>query len=580
MKFANHRIQWVLVYFISILGAWFCIDSGHEFGDDFILYIDQAERFWNNFDYQQLQIENKFCMQHSDQLIGPYLYPRGFPFFLSLFIGLKDLWGWETIKYINYLFFLISSVVFFFQIRKRISIKPQYLLIIAVTVLWNPKVWEASDRLQSDLFFASLVMFFWSVWWNEGGSKWVRWILLTVLVFWATLTKSNGVLLLLPIGLQLLVAMTVLIFKPSANDRGNLLNYYNRLHFGSTDLKSRIGFIIGCLGVVFAGLFALWMERNTGANHWKELFAGNIMQTMGSNFIQYWGMLGVLPIWHAINIAKSVAVILQLPDIWIWLPFALLTVGVGIVFIKKGISNVSLEISLYIVFNLILLTIWPSQQGVRMLFPIYPLWILLLFLAVQQLIKSWNKRFKEFLCSNSGRGIILLILFIQGSMTAQHYFQLDTNRAFSKDMVELSRFIRDSTEKESVISFFKPRLLRYQTERHVIRIENTVDYSKDKLVLQIPINYTALKLEGVDYYVVPKEYRNITSYNSIIKKLDSSSNNLTGSPVTTLYRQLNVRDSSSLFNPVNKLDDNNQFTSYPVVFENQQFRVFDLRSGR
>ena len=105
MKFANHRIQWVLVYFISILGAWFCIDSGHEFGDDFILYIDQAERFWNNFDYQQLQIENKFCMQHSDQLIGPYLYPRGFPFFLSLFIGLKDQWDGRLLN---------ISIIYFF----------------------------------------------------------------------------------------------------------------------------------------------------------------------------------------------------------------------------------------------------------------------------------------------------------------------------------------------------------------------------------------------------------------------------------------------------------------------------------
>ncbi len=580
MKFTNLRIQWVLVYFISIIGAWFCIDSGHEFGDDFILYVDQAERFWDHADYQWLQVENKYCMQQSDHLIGPYLYPRGFPFFLSLFIDLKDHLGWESIKFINFLFFLLSSAVFFNRIGNKIKIKSEYLLIIAILVLWNPKIWEASDRLQSDLFFASLVMFFWSVWWTDNGSKWVRWLLLVVLVFWATLTKTNGVLLLLPIGLQVFGALIELVFKPTPESRSYLIKYTKVLHSRSMDGNLSIGFIFGSIGVVFAGVFALWIERSTGANHWEELLGGEVMHVWGSNFFQYWGMLGVLPGWHAINVLKAVALVIRIPEIWVWVPCALLTIGVMIALIKQEITSIGLEISLYIVLNLILLTIWPSQQGVRMLFPIYPLWILLLFLVMQQLGTSWHIRVKKFFISTIGRSIILITLLAQGSMTAMHYFTLDTNRAFSKEMVGLSQFIRDSTERNAVISFFKPRLLRYQTERRVIRLENTVDYSKDKLVLQLPVDINVLLSAGVDYYIVPKEFKLFKPQTSSMKKLDVNSHALSNTQGKSFKEQSKTMDPSRLTNPGNTFVKNDLDVNYPVVFENERFRVFHLRSSR
>lgn len=548
MKSTRKYSVWFLVYFVSIVGAWICIDPGHEFGDDFILYVDQAERFWDPTAYQWLERENRFCMDHSDQLIGPYLYPRGFPFFLSIFIGVKAHFGWQSIKLINFLFFLSASGLFLHRIGKKFSIKPLSFLLLGIVIVWNPKIWEAADRLQSDLFFAALVMLFWWVWWQDGGNTFIRWILLGGLVFWATLTKTNGVLLLVPILWSSLMRIRWL-------SRLNLKYRYTWLRGVFQDKEAAGNYAVGWgkwgIGLtISAGLLALWLERGTGANHWKELVEGGITHSWISNFLQYWGMLSALPVWHLINGLKLVNSIVGLPELWVWIPFALVTIFWGIALFRGGVNGDKLTIALYIFANLILLTVWPSQQGVRMLFPLYPLWVLLVFLIGRTIqTPRWVAR-NRFMDKRLMSLVLVVFVFVQGSVTALHYKKLDTNRAFSTNMIELSDCVEKKLEKDAVFSFFKPRLLRYLTGKRVIRVQNTVDYNSETLKLQLPVDLKVLRESGVDYFIIPKSVR------------------------------LNDASVSFSMDDAPKSMDLTALAQMPVVFQNQQFRIIDLRVQR
>ena len=86
------KYQWVLILFVAAIGGFLCMDLGHEWGDDFALYLHQAQ-CWVDGGMDVLATENKDCMDASDGLLGPYLYPQGFPLFLSFFIRLFGLLG-------------------------------------------------------------------------------------------------------------------------------------------------------------------------------------------------------------------------------------------------------------------------------------------------------------------------------------------------------------------------------------------------------------------------------------------------------------------------------------------------------
>lgn len=111
------QYQWILVLLIALVGGLLCMDLGHEWGDDFALYLNQAE-CWIHGGMDALQQSNRQCMENSDGLVGPYLYPQGFPLFLSFFIRFFSLFGVQGIalllmlKIANYIVFLIILVVF------------------------------------------------------------------------------------------------------------------------------------------------------------------------------------------------------------------------------------------------------------------------------------------------------------------------------------------------------------------------------------------------------------------------------------------------------------------------------------
>ena len=107
----NIKTQWLVfgIFLIALVGGWLCMDPGHEWGDDFILYLHQA-RCWIRGGMQELAISNQACMDQSDGVIGPYLYPQGFPVLMSLPMRGIDIWGFVGLKVFNFSIFILCMV--------------------------------------------------------------------------------------------------------------------------------------------------------------------------------------------------------------------------------------------------------------------------------------------------------------------------------------------------------------------------------------------------------------------------------------------------------------------------------------
>ena len=72
----------VLLILTSVFLTRLCIHPGHNWGGDFSQYISQAKALVEGSQDVLLE-QNSYAMENSDEIIGPYLYPLGFPLLLS-----------------------------------------------------------------------------------------------------------------------------------------------------------------------------------------------------------------------------------------------------------------------------------------------------------------------------------------------------------------------------------------------------------------------------------------------------------------------------------------------------------------
>ena len=92
-------------------------------------------------------------MQNSDGTLGPFLYPPGYPLFLTLYLKFLP-FNWVGIKIFQWCFYLLGAYAFYACISSfKIKLPKTWVLYLLAIVLIHPKIIEFSDRLMSDLWF-------------------------------------------------------------------------------------------------------------------------------------------------------------------------------------------------------------------------------------------------------------------------------------------------------------------------------------------------------------------------------------------------------------------------------------------
>ena len=481
----NIKTQWLVfgIFLIALIGGWLCMDPGHEWGDDFILYVHQA-RCWIRGGMQELAISNQACMDQSDGVIGPYLYPQGFPVLMSLPMRGIDIWGFVGLKVFNFSIFILCMVAVYRWFRLLFEDRMVPVMLSLVLVIWHPKIWEAANRLTSDLWFAGLAGVFMYLLYSSWRNNLAKNITLGLLVFMATSTRTNGVFLLVP--------WVLLVWQENPKFYGGLRANGNLI-------------LVVVLGGL-CGLLALKNDLGHGPvymNMLKSVTPAQVFSNMGL----YLKLIGTYPLWHFATIIEATlgawATILLAAGVWAIILLAI---------VKRGWQL--LPIVAFVGVNLALFCAWPSLQGVRLLFVIFPMLAVLVVVGLMELwqiakpvleVRSVARALKK---SSTWAIALSAIVLIQGLATAVHYLVTDTNEAFSEEVAEVYSFVDSSVKPNERISFQKPRLMRYVTGAEVFKVaqDYPVNWSDELPLNTYNINDAQIRLENkhINYWIVQK----------------------------------------------------------------------------
>lgn len=197
---ALESARWLPLAAVLAVGVFylFTIRAGHEWGDDFSLYLMHARNIAAGLDYRPA------AYLHYSPYIGPDAYPPVFPLLLAPVFWLFGL-NLTAMKVVVIVSFVASLLAFGLMLKEEMS--PVWRAALLLVIGFCPYVWDQKDRLTSDLAF--LVFAYLGMWLvkkaypvnqpdraNEWNVQRLKMALATGLVFYLAYgTRSLGLLL-------------------------------------------------------------------------------------------------------------------------------------------------------------------------------------------------------------------------------------------------------------------------------------------------------------------------------------------------------------------------------------------------
>jgi hypothetical protein len=150
---------------------------------------------------------------------------------------------------------------------------------------------------------------------------------------------------------------------------------------------------------------------------------------------------------------------------------------------------------------ILLLIVWPGKQGLRYLFPILPFYVSFVFTGLKTFHDSGDGILSVFWRVISvGSIVVIIVFFLRVSINdaSKNYAQQGMGKSgpFVSASKDLFSYISKNTEKDSIIIFFKPRIMRLFAGRQSILIDQV-----DKVTLG---DYLCLYLHKNDYHQIGK----------------------------------------------------------------------------
>lgn len=424
----------IIVALSALLGASL-LSHGHVWWDDFASYIMQAQSLLHG-DTAEFVQRNAFTIQESSYPLGPIAYPWGYPVLLApalYFFGLKVL----ALKLINTLTYSLFLILFYRLARFRLT--ESWSLLLTALLAFNPTLLFAQDYILSDisfLLFSTLSLFFIDWWLSDNSYR--NSILIGVAIFAAFSIRTNGILLLAPLAIA-----------QFSQPRKNWLTV----------------FLPYMVFAVLAGLLTFLLPG--GQESYFSHFSMFTVERFIGNVIYY--------------LKLPVALFDYIP---LGIIFFIFTTT--LFFIDAGAAwRKNLHFLAYIVLTLLLFMLWPETQGIRFIFPVLPLFILI---AAQGAIWLGDK-FSQPVLVKAAFGIWLAMTMLSFGVSAwSGWTNLQSGREingpFDSISSDMFKFIREQTPPDSVIIFFKPRAMRLFTDRDSFMTENCEDLTKgDYLVI-------------------------------------------------------------------------------------------------
>jgi 4-amino-4-deoxy-L-arabinose transferase-like glycosyltransferase len=439
----RHLLLLGLIVLVSGTLSFFMLTRGHPWWDDFAAYVMQAKAILA-WDMDEFVRRNAFTIQQSSYPPGPVAYPWGFPLLLVPVVaifGVNPL----ALKLVGVGCYVVFLVVFYFFARTRLD-NGEVLLLTSVLAL-NPSLLLANDLILSDvpfLLFSTLgVLLADRISRSEKSPDFLPEIALGVTIFLAFFTRTNGILLLAPLAVSLLIR-----FWPHWQDA----------------LKRAF---IPALSFSFLFLLSIWLFPN-GQDSYLSHFSMFTLQRLLDNVLFY----------------------LRLP----WQTFANLPAGVifypilAVFLLVSVFTHLKRDAAIYTycLLTVFLFIMWPERQGLRFIYPVLPFLFVFAFDGMKRVLARLRARW-QVLARRAVTGFWVLLLVLSFGVSANlAYTNMAAKRAingpFDEYSYDLYEFIRDETPADSVIIFVRPRALRLFTDRDAFMTENCADLPKGDYV--------------------------------------------------------------------------------------------------
>ncbi len=441
------RMLWVPILIICLVAAFYMatVRPGHDWGGDFALYITHARNIAEGRDYA----ETAWVYNPHHKGLSPKTYPPVTPVLLA---PLYKLFGFDLRVFkrlIISLFLIFLAAVWRFLLDE---LGERYALYGLISLAFLPFFYTFCDQVISDIPF--LLFSFLALYEidrvriaRDAGARLrvYQCVMVGTMIFLAYGTRS--------VGLLILPAMILM----------DLIR------------KHRITLFTWATVLVFFTLkFAQsWWFHKDGS--YLDYFVETNWWSIRHNLVGIPRFLYSLLVNQHLPLLSYVATVLVA---------VLAVAGYGLSCLKR--------LNIWDVFFPIYLTViilWPAYQGGRFLIPLIPMSVYYIFLA----LKEWSALRYKYVHRTV---MIILVLLLCGSYASQYwniYDDYQERGVANPASIELFEFIKQNTQIDDKIVFFKPRVLSLYTDRPALVYHRPADYAE-------LVHY--MRDEEVDYVIV------------------------------------------------------------------------------
>lgn len=450
----------------SGLFGWAILTDGHDWGGDFAGYVMQARSIVEG-SAQEFVEQNRFTIEQSSRQIAPAAYPWGTPAMLAPLYALfgLDMLALKGLNLACYILFLLSLA---FLLRDRHP--PSFLLFLLSLLAFNPYLILSLDKVLSDIPYlllsttSVLLMGRTIVDGRPVISRACDRAWLGFLMALSVFTRGTG-----------LVLIAVLAITHAAKAAGRLWALRVRRDlpparadgFAGHDGTPRDLFVEVLPYAVFLA----------GTLVWNSLLPEGGM----SYYVAYYRSISLEEIKFHLGYYLDV-----FGDFFIGVPHRELLYGATIPFLVAGVlENPRRDYHLisYAFLNWLIHILWPPVQGLRYVFPLLPVYLHFVLVGLH-----WGMR---ALGGASARAVKvltlclgLLVSFQFAGFLFHHALEnLSNDRSvvggpYALHSQEMFAFVRQEIEKEAVVIFFKPRVMKMLTDRRSIMVNRPEDLSR------------------------------------------------------------------------------------------------------
>jgi hypothetical protein len=426
----RNKILFVIVLISLAIGAS-TLRRGHEWGDDWAWYVLQAQSILNGTTDEFMQT-SAFTNSESTTYVGPLAYPWGYPLILTPAFAIKGI-NPLALKIPTLFFYAGFLVCLYLLLQDRLT-KTESLLLVGLFA-FNPLLLQFLDQILSDipfLFFCTLSL--WLIT-KKGRPSIQRNILIGICIFLVTFLRATGVLLL---GCFLIVEF----FRLLSNRRD-----------WSVIKQIVLDSLIVCISFIL-----LWIVNSilfpSGGDSYLSQYAGLSVETVKNMVVAYFYA-------YASFFGEAAG--------WRYLYYIL------VIFFLIGAWTRWKEERFFILFFglwMIVHVAYPYWQGPRYIFPLLPIFIYFTFQGMKFVIRKLPERYTQigYRTLYEFWSFITIVFLFNSSLHA--YINLQHDRAingpFDQYSKEVYKYITENTPPNSIIIFFKPRVMVLMTNHPTI----------------------------------------------------------------------------------------------------------------